>query len=535
MSFRVPGNVSYRFVEPIIVSCLCIAACAAYAIYAGQDGCWDQRNYHIYVVHAWLTGRTFSDVAPAQIQTWLNPAPHLLQYWLVLHARPVVAGAAMGALAGLNGTLLWMLVRRFQEATSGAYVQLNAALVVGLGLTGSIFLSFLGTTFAEYVCSPFVLAALVCLTTTGNTAISTRRFLVAGILLGAACGLKLTNLVYALGMSAALLVLWPFLRFRLRSMMAYAAGGIVGFAMFGGYWATKLWLEFRNPMFPFFNGVFRSPWFEATSFSDARFIPQSLLTALVTYPFDWLVGIHPTAEPFFREPRFAFVAALLPLAIVAVTVGRSAPASQTTDRGEIRRLWLLVLFFGFSFVIWLKQFGIQRYALPLELLTGLVVFVSLEQILASARARVTVLALLTLFAVLWTRPPDWERLAYGDNWFGIDPPPRSDTPTLFVMLSWRPTSYVVPYLPRENRYVRLGGNMPLEPGTPLGQRALAIIRQHVGPIKTLTLEEELEAPERARLERFGLTIARDSCTTFRSRMDTFRTCTAVRLETAPQH
>ena len=102
-----------------------------------------------------------------------------------------------------------------------------------------------------------------------------------------------------------------------------------------------------------------------------------------------------------------------------------------------------------------------------------------------------------------------------------------------MMMSWRPTSYIVPFLPQENRYVRIGGNMPLEPATPLGQRELAIIQQHIGPIKTLTLEEELEEPERARLERFGLTVAKNSCTTFRSRIDTFRTCTAVRLETAP--
>jgi hypothetical protein len=533
-SFRAARTVSYRFVETIIVTSLCVAGCATYAIYAGQDGCWDQRNYHIYVVHAWLTGRTSGDVAPAQIQTWLNPFPHLLQYWLVFHVRPVAAGASMGALAGLNGTLLWMLARRFQGSASSLLVRLNAAFMVGLGLTGSMFLSFLGTTFAEYLCSPFVLGGLLCLTTIDNGAISTSRFLLSGLLLGAACGLKLTNLVYALGMSAALLVLWPLLRFRFRAMVAYAVGGIVGFALLGGYWAAKLWLEFRNPMFPFFNGIFRSPWFEPTNFSDSRSVPQSLLTALVTYPFEWLLGgIHPTAEPSFRDPRFAFVAALLPLAIVAVTVSRTSTVPRTEARIEIRRFWLLMLFFGFSFIIWLKEFGIQRYALPLELLTGVVLFNSLEQILSNARARITVLALLTLFAVLWTRPADWEHVPYGDNWFGFTPPPRSEPSTLFVMLSWRPTSYVVPYLPQNDQYVRLGGNMPLEPGTPLGQRELAIIQQHTGPIKTLTLEEKLDGPERARLERFGLTVAEDSCTTFRSRMDTFRTCTAVRLKTAP--
>src|SRR5205085_194181 len=115
----------------------------------------------IYLEYAWLHGRGDVDLAPAQIQTWINPAPHLLQYLLIRHTPPVVAGAAMGALAGLNGLLLWLLARRVQMDGSLARVRLGAALVVALGLTGSMFLSFVGTTYAEYLCSLLVLAGLL--------------------------------------------------------------------------------------------------------------------------------------------------------------------------------------------------------------------------------------------------------------------------------------------------------------------------------------------------------------------------------------
>jgi hypothetical protein len=118
-------------------------------------------------------------------------------------------------------------------------------------------------------------------------------------------------------------------------------------------------------------------------------------------------------------------------------------------------------------------------------------------------------------------------MAYGDTWFGVERPPSSE-PTLWVMMSWRPMAYIVPYLPGQDRYVRLGGNLPLEPAMPLGQRALAMIRQHNGAVRTLTLEP-LDEPEVARLHRFGLTLAKDSCTTFRWRLDTFLTCSVTRL------
>jgi hypothetical protein len=535
MAITIRGNNDFRrpWTEFVVVLFICAAATAAYAVYAGQDRNWDQRNYHIYSVYAWLTGRIFIDLEPAQIQTWLNPAAHLPQYFLVQHARPVVAGAIMGAIAGLNGLLLWILVRRLQKNDSGGLARSCAGLVLILGLSGSLFLSFLGTTFTEYLCSPFVLASLVCLTAGDQADIGARRFFLAGFWLGAVCGLKLTNLIYALGMSATLVVLWPFLRFRFVEMASYAVGGIAGFLLVGGYWATKLWLAFGNPMFPFFNGLFGSPWFETVSFTDPRFLPPSFLKALVTYPFAWLLGVHPTSELFFREPRFAYVAALLPLAVV-VALLRSAerrPAGNGPDTAAgVRNFWLHAVFFVLSFSIWLTQFGIQRYALPLELLTGVIVLLSLERVLRNRRETIAVLALLVLFAVVWTRPPDWERMPYGNDWFGVESVQHSSPPILYVMMSWRPMAYAIPFLPKEDRFVRLGGNMPLEPGMPLGQRAMAIIRAHPGPIMTMTLEP-LEEAERARLQRFGLLLRDDSCTSFRSRLDTFLTCGVTRAQT----
>jgi hypothetical protein len=64
---------------------------------------------------------------------------------------------------------------------------------------------------------------------------------------------------------------------------------------------------------------------------------------------------------------------------------------------------------------------------------------------------------------------------------------------------------------------------------PLGQRALALISAHRGPIRTMALEP-LDAPELARLKRFGLRLQGGTCSTFRSRIDTFTTCPLARSE-----
>jgi hypothetical protein len=50
-----------------------VIALGAAAVALGQDTNWDLRNYHLYNGYAALTGRLDRDIAPAQIQTYLNP------------------------------------------------------------------------------------------------------------------------------------------------------------------------------------------------------------------------------------------------------------------------------------------------------------------------------------------------------------------------------------------------------------------------------------------------------------------------------
>ena len=98
--------------------------------------------------------------------------------------------------------------------------------------------------------------------------------------------------------------------------------------------------------------------------------------------------MHPTSEVPFRDARFALVAVFLPVALVVSVLrpGRGpSGAAKTGSIVELRQFWLHGLFFIASYAIWLKQFGYQRYALPLELLTGLMLFLSLDRLLRNRK------------------------------------------------------------------------------------------------------------------------------------------------------
>lgn len=520
--------------ELLWVLILCCGATGAYGVCAGQDTNWDQRNYHMYAVHAWFAGRAGMDldVAPGQIQTWVNPLPHVVHYGLVRALPPIAAGAAMGALAGVNGLLLWILTRRLLRDQPPRLARSCALIVAVMGMTGSMYVSFIGTTFAEYLCGPLVIGALIVLLPIDRAGArwSSRALLVSGLLLGLATGLKLTNGVFALAMATTLVALMPFVTLRPLGMLAFAAGGVTGFAAFGGPWAVRMAQTFGNPVFPFFNAVFRSPWFDAVNFNDVRWPAKNLLHSAITYPLVWFAGLeHPTCELPFRDPRFALAAVILPLGIVAsvLRVRRSSGGLAAPPRSL--ELWLLGSFFVISYGVWLRQFGVQRYTLPLELLAGVLMLLALDGLTGRIRTAGVILGAIAAFAVAWTRPPDWSRIPYGDSWYGLPLTTSPPAGRLYVMLGGQPISYAIPYLPRTDRFVRIAGNMPLEPQRHLGRRVAEIIRQHQGPIRTLSVVP-IDDGNRARLRRFGLTV-QSECETFASHLDTFLTCD---LERVPQ-
>ena len=69
-----------------------LLAGAAYTWFAGEDINWDWRNYHEYSAFALIHGRFNEDVAPAGIQTFLNPLGYLPAYL----AAPSCCRAVLG-------------------------------------------------------------------------------------------------------------------------------------------------------------------------------------------------------------------------------------------------------------------------------------------------------------------------------------------------------------------------------------------------------------------------------------------------------
>ena len=463
----------------LAVLALCVLAGGALSVSMGTDRNWDLRNYQIYTPYAWLQGRIFFDLAPAQIQSYFNPTlylPHQALFF-ALQDWPRVFAFLMGLPAGLFGFLMLRIAweHAAQLQGPGPVAWAAAAIAAGMGLTGAAFLPGVGlSSFDVVVAVPVALAYWLVLREVlrrdAGQAVRLRPLAVAGAVAGLAVGLKLTVLPFVAAIGLMILALLG-LRAAIVAGAAMAAAFLVGFGPF----AWTLWQATGNPMFPLYNDIFRSPEWFPRHVADERFLPRSLLQG-VFYPFWWLrTNSSLVTELQMRDPRMA-LGYLAWGALMAMLVWQRRFAGA-------RALWLALGVAALSYGVWAKLFGIYRYIVFLEALAA--VLVMLAMILALRRRpgfALLGLAALTAVTIPVTVRPNWGHGRHGQRIMEVGAMPvRSGA--LVVSVDGAPMSYLVPLMPPDIRALGLASNF-VQPGQEhgLSRRIRAALAEHGGVI-----------------------------------------------------
>ncbi|HKU07568.1 MAG TPA: hypothetical protein VJR30_15975 [Bradyrhizobium sp.] len=443
-------------VVSFLIILLAVFAGGAYSYFSGEDINWDWRNYHEYGAFAVLNGRFDIDVAPGGFQTFLNPIVYVPAYILRHFVGPPFWGVLLGAIHGLNLIAVYWLARTLLRDKS-TFWTIGASLAIAA--TGPMTLSEVGTSFADILTSiPIIAAVLLILVGSEKP---DARLILAGILMGGAVGLKLTNATYLIGAIVSLL----FASRALLSTALFAVGSAIGGIITGGAWAFFLWKQFGNPVFPFYNSIFRSPEAPLGSIADVRFLPRSVLDAAL-YPFYWLIGDHRSSEWAFRDPRFATAFVLM---FILVIVARYLRADVFGRRDK-----QFIVFFFSAYGTWLFMFAIHRYAIGLELLVAPLIVLLLSKIIELIHPRKTSTAALPFvffaFAIVaWSQPADWFRRSWSDP-YRPHLPHALLQPATFLLVE-KPIGYVVPILPTGSRSYQLSDIvMPIVPGGALDER-----------------------------------------------------------------
>jgi hypothetical protein len=328
-------------------------------------------------------------------------------------------------------------------------------------------LSEVGTSFIDILTAMPVIAGLGFILSTKPE--QQRHYIIAGLLIGGAVGLKLTNATFLIGAAASLM----YAARPLAAISYFTLGGAIGAIATGGAWDWMLWQQFGNPVFPFYNSIFRSPEVPLEAMADLRFLPRSLWEVFA-YPFYWAIGDHRSSEEPFRDPRFAILFILFAANVIA--------SLRYRMRVFTRRDKQFLVFFLVAYGTWLLKFSIHRYAVALELLTAPMIVLLLARLLRALRhqssraqrlAWSNVAAISTALTIAcWSQPADWLRRPWSDPYHPLVPQALLK-PATFLLIE-KPVGYVVPMLAPGSRAYQLADILlPIVPGGSLDSRIRA--------------------------------------------------------------
>ena len=482
----------------------------------GHDADWDFRNYHWYDAYAWLTGRRGFDLAVAHHATYYNPLADVPVY-LAAQVMPAwLVGFLVGCVHGLNLLVLYRLAHHALDARANTRSEWLALAIAVAGTTGGMFLILVGNASNDLTVSILILLALLAIVR-DEAAETTRRdlprFVLAGLAVGSAIGLKLTMAPFAFGIATGAFAMRAPLRNRLQRVACIGAGGVIGALAFGGAWAFALWRETGNPFFPYFNDVIGSPLVLAASYRDERFLPHGIVEYLF-YPFVFSAHGLRVNDNLFRDVKIALAYVLVPLAIAWAVARRPRGVRVLTPAMQ-----LLFTFAIVSYLVWMNIFGVYRYIVTLEILAPLLIALALTCAIADDVARLRALAILWVVAVIGT---GWPSVAAVDgHWRGryvdVTHPLIADpSHTLVVVAGLEPMGYIVPSFPPEIPFLRIDGWLDSpQSHSAFGDRMRARIDAHAGPIFGVFSEHERERALAA-FAADGLVLAANECDTITS-------------------
>lgn len=417
-------RISFLSVLTLFFGCL--------ALYLGQDNTWDARDYHFYNGYAALQGRLMWDFAPAMIQTYLNPVFDVVNYLLISNFNASWVGIAHGALTGITLYCVFLIAELVFQTTTFQHKIFYAFIAILIGATSSDNLATLGLITNDSKVALLVISSLYFYVRYIQSSRLTDLVL-ASLLVGFCTAFKLTTAIYCI----AAVIAFIFTCRSLKPLFIVVATISLAFLLGNGYWMVKLYHNFQSPLFPYYNNVFHSPFAPFFSGSDKLYYPHDYLI------FPFLVGFYKTTTvEHLRELRFALVYVLLILFLCKQYFTQISVAKEQK---------FLLTWFVTGYIIWFCMFTIFRYALPLELMSGVVILILLDYLFHSVKIKSFLILLFLISLLSTTVPTRFGRLPYQQNYYFTNPPALPDDSVVF--LQGAPLAYVIPFFNKTTHFV----------------------------------------------------------------------------------
>lgn len=365
----------------------------------GMDALWDTANYHVYIGWAASQLIPYEFGAVAQSHTYFNPLIDIVNY-AAFSVHPYLGAALHSLFFAIAAYLIFKIAQVFFKGDSTD----NPTLLPGviMSLTGAMTISLFGSWTNENINAVFVLAGLYFLLR-GIDSGTLLLIFSAGLTFGFALGLKLTAAHYMVGALFAIVVST---RFNLKVTSTLCIGILISYLITDGYFMYLRWETVGNPIFPFANNVFRSPFYPDIWKSFSQFDPAKTLYYL-SLPVTWLSSGDFSEANIIRDGRLLLAYIGIGLLVLGSAMHRKI--------GKVELA--LVAFFLASFIAWILAFRIYRYLVVLEMLSGLLFIIGLKELTGSRKKLTTGFIAIGALIFLWlvTVYPNWGRREWADH------------------------------------------------------------------------------------------------------------------------
>lgn len=273
-----------------VIFLICTLICGIINIFCIYQTNWDFFSYHFYNGWAFLNHRYDTDLLPAMFRTYFNPLLDGILFLAIqkLNFHPFVFLFITGAGYGLLFFCAYLLFdfvfieknleKIFIVAILILLTVMSPIILLSMNFgANDIFLNTIGL-FAFYV---FIKNLFE------NNSLKRNIFLMfSGFLIGSIIGLKYAQITYSTGIFACIIFNYKRIEKPIKTSLLIYFSMFLGFMLTGGWWMWLLWTKFHNPMFPYFNNIFHSPYADINSVYGYEFVhlrPKNILQ-FIFYP-----------------------------------------------------------------------------------------------------------------------------------------------------------------------------------------------------------------------------------------------------------
>lgn len=324
------------------------------------DSSFDTLNYHIIAQEQPFSDNVGFNFFPGR---WINthslPLADRMHYFFRL-----ILGYRLGIV--LNFLLLIVIYYQVKRVLALIFKNKNGlviSIMAGLGLMTEQILTNSMTYYVDIFSIPFFLEIMLLIIDKK----SKPKHLLAALICGVLVSLKLSN-----GFLMLLFLVIYLAKFRreLKLKTVIICGVIIVLPLV--VYLTNNYIQTKNPIFPFYNSLFKSPFYEKTNFYESGYGPKSKKET-IAWP---IVALFRTRRAFdtdvyYGRISFGYMAALV---LLLVTAYRRLK-QQAQDRLKV----FLVILYILSCLVWSKfMLGYIRYALILEILSWFSILIYLK-------------------------------------------------------------------------------------------------------------------------------------------------------------